>query len=289
MTLSMIVLASALFSLQARAGACVDYDDPTLFTSVSSSSVSESSGLVQSRRYPGFWWTHNDSGDQAAIYAHNPRTGAFMRSRVEGARATDWEDMGIGTCPVSRRSCLFVADIGDNAKSRASVTIYAIPEPELGRTARVELSWNFRYPGGGKNAETLLVHPTTGALYILTKESSGLSELFYVPPEASQTLTEALLVSTVDFSAWSSWDMLATGGAWSPDGESLVVRTYSGIYEWSTDPADPEAHWGEEPLVWNAPDEAQGEAITYGADGNLYTSSEGSPMPINRMRCLQRE
>src|SRR5262245_57051971 len=31
--------------------------------------ISESSGIVESRRYPGVYWTHNDSGNGAEIFA----------------------------------------------------------------------------------------------------------------------------------------------------------------------------------------------------------------------------
>ena len=92
--------------------------------------VKESSGVAVSRAHPGVLWTHNDSADGAYVYATD-LTGAdrgFVR--IEGARAVDWEDIALGPCPARRGACLYIADTGDNDRTRRSVVIYAVPEPD---------------------------------------------------------------------------------------------------------------------------------------------------------------
>ena len=77
------------------------------------------------------------------------------------------------------------------------------------------------------------------------------------------------------------------GGNWNPEGTRLAIRTYTEIWEWETDPMDPEAHWGDAPTIWQAPVEAQGEAVAYMKHGPLVTTSEGTPMPVNIMLCAE--
>src|SRR5436190_1174098 len=113
-----LMFATALFLVQAA------FQSPRLV---------ESSGVAVSRAYPGVLWTHNDSGDGPYLYATDLRgtdRGALL---VPGAQAIDWEDMSLGPCPLAfvppARSCIYLADTGDNLEFRPFVTVYAIPEP----------------------------------------------------------------------------------------------------------------------------------------------------------------
>ncbi len=77
-----------------------------------------------------------------------------------------------------------------------------------------------------------------------------------------------------------------TGGDFSVDGRRVVLRGYLGAWEWDVDLTDPEKHW-KNPPSRRVPIrlERQGEAITYGASGTIYTSSEGRPMPVTQIGC----
>ncbi|OLB68081.1 MAG: hypothetical protein AUI09_01350 [Gemmatimonadetes bacterium 13_2_20CM_2_66_5] len=142
--------------------------------------VIESSGVAVSHAYPGVLWTHNDSGDGPYLYATDLRgtdRGALL---VPGAQAIDWEDIGLGPCPVSflpkAGSCLYLADTGDNLEFRPFVTVYAIPEPPpperagdtLG-TTRAPALVRLRYPDGPHDVEALYVSPRDTALYLVSK------------------------------------------------------------------------------------------------------------------------
>ncbi len=89
--------------------------------------IDESSGLAVGRRANDVFWTHNDSNGKPRLFAFD-RTGKHLgTSRIQGAEAIDWEDMG--SFAVNRHPYLFVADVGDNAKAREHYTIYVVKEP----------------------------------------------------------------------------------------------------------------------------------------------------------------
>src|SRR5215203_6666373 len=87
------------------------YGPPASIAILQNNAVSESSGLVASRRTPGVYWTHNDSGDGPFIYAFDSRGEASGVFRVTGAQARDWEDISAGPGPQSGASYLYIGDI----------------------------------------------------------------------------------------------------------------------------------------------------------------------------------
>ncbi len=150
---------------------------------------------------------------------------------VDGATAVDWEDIAVGppssTVAADRSSStgqtLYLADIGDNGRSRRSITVYRTPEPAVdpssaGTTAHVTAdALSFTYPDGPHDAEALMVDPRSGDLVIVTKDWSlgGHSQVFRAPgdrPAGSTTVLEQ--VATVDLPAGT----LVTGADVSADG-----------------------------------------------------------------------
>ena len=178
------------------------------------SELRESSGLAVSRTQPGVLWSHNDSGDTPTLYAIDLKGRLLARVAVTDAIARDWEDIAMGTCPweeSSGRQCLYVADTGNNDRSRNVLTVFVVLEPTVAEAdpARPLLvqarAFRFRYPGESEDAEAIAVRPN-GDVTIVTKGRTqkisffGVSRvpfwthfwaslLGYVPP--------LLLVSTV--------------------------------------------------------------------------------------------
>src|SRR5690606_10690255 len=91
--------------------------------------VAESSGLAASRSHPGVFWTHNDSGDEAFVFAIDSAGRLLGRVRVTGAENHDWEDIALAPCGDDAGDCLYIADTGNNLGSREEVAIYRVPEP----------------------------------------------------------------------------------------------------------------------------------------------------------------
>jgi hypothetical protein len=138
----------------------------------------EASGVAASRRTPGVFWAHNDSGDPV-IFALDERGAVKGRVRVAGAKVEDWEDIAVGPC--ARGSCLYIGDIGDNSAKRDRITLYRAPEPAPSDAATdgVEV-FHATYPDGAHDAEALFVTPDSD-VFIITKGDPGLVALYRFP------------------------------------------------------------------------------------------------------------
>ena len=249
---------------------------------VQAKDIKEASGIVASRTSRGVLWVHNDSGNAATVFALNTEGRLLGTYRLKGARCRDWEDIAIGPGPDPNGSYLYVGDIGDNEARYPSITIYRVPEPvvdpnrvlgeiEIGPPDAIELT----YPDGPKDAETLLVDPLSGDIYVIAKREF-LSRVYRAarPPSAAKRTAMELV-------ARLPWGF-AVGGDVSPDGHWVIVRGPFNACLWRR----PE---GEE--LWRAFTtegfalrllrERQGEGICFDADGRgFFTIGEQSRPPI---------
>src|SRR5262249_1641925 len=77
--------------------------------------------------------------------------------------------------------------------------------------------------------------------------------------------------------------VLVTGGAVSPDGTRVVLRTYTDAYLWRADDGDvARALTSGSPTRIPLPATRQGEAVTFSPDGrSLLTSTEGRPAAVH--------
>ncbi|HXY70863.1 MAG TPA: hypothetical protein VEH62_15590 [Gemmatimonadales bacterium] len=200
----------------------------------------ESSGVTPSTRRPGVLWTHNDSGDEPRLYATDSAGDDLGSILVAGARNVDWEDLGSGPCPGSPRRCLYPADIGDNFHTRHQIVLYRIaePEPPAGpadtlRSVPLEAATTLRYPDHAHDAEAIVVDPT-GRIFIITKEALGRPRMYRVPPRSAAqpqgTVDTLRPVGELDVQPNLALLRVVTGAAVSPDGVTLVVRTYSSLH-----------------------------------------------------------
>lgn len=240
--------------------------------------MTESSGVVASRRAPGRYWTHNDSDDGAVLYCLDDRAASCGTWTVTGAEAFDWEDIAAGPGPQPDTPYLYVGDIGDNLGVRPSIVVYRVVEPEPGvtpgATARAE-ALTLRYPDGPHDAEALMVHPTSGDVYVVVKEPApGV----YVAraPLAAGTAKAMVKVATLPVGGASALSSV-TGGDISPDGTRVAVCTYAEGYELVL-PAGAAAFddvWAQPVRPLTLGPRPQGEAIAYRSDGRaLVTTSE---------------
>ena len=124
---SLTLLASILVSAAARAAqssapVTCRIDGPV----VSLADLPEASGVAASRLRQNILWSHNDSGEPLVVGVD--ATGAIKELvRPTGTVVEDWEDIAVGPCP--QGSCVYIADIGDNASKRARITVYRFREP----------------------------------------------------------------------------------------------------------------------------------------------------------------
>jgi hypothetical protein len=256
---------------------------------VASPAVVELSGLSASRRNPGVWWAHNDSGDTARVFAFGDDGRDLGVYTLNAASALDWEDIAVGPGPTVTVNYLYVGDIGDNFRVRASVNVYRVAEPavnaaaptppprSLNDVARLTL----RYPDGAHDAEALLVDPSTGDLFIVTKEGSGTSQVFRAPANlAGGSTTTMTQVATVALGA----GQLVTAADVTPEGDVVALRTYGAVTLFERKSGTPlgQAFAGNKCAGATAA-EAQGEAIGFTRDGRGYaTASEGAHPALHR-------
>lgn len=219
------------------------------------------------------------------------RGGVYYRGelglfRSGTAGAIDWEDIAIGPGPAEGQDYIYVGDTGDNGRSRSSVTVYRVAEPGVSAT-QDPLTVNLagvdalpmQYPGPEVyDAETLLVDPASGDIFLVTRdrEGQGVARVFRNPaPHAPGVMVTLELVATI------SLPQVVKGGDVSPAGDAVLLRLPSGYY-W------PRAAGTNLWEAFSVPActvplaaEPQGEALSFAADGlGYYTLSEGIFQPV---------
>ena len=233
----------------------------------------EGSGLAASRRTPGRFWSHNDSGEPE-LFALDRNGRVIGRLSISGAAVDDWEAVAVGPCPSG--SCIYVADIGDNDAKRKRVTIYRIPEPAApsGSVAVADV-FHATYPDGAHDAESLLV-TQEGRLLIVTKGDTGPVSLYRFPNElrTGTTLRLERVGAARDQRPPAENDRI-TDGAVSPDGRWIVLRTTQSLTFYRA-PDLLAGNWREAGRVaLKAVAEPQGEGVTFASHDSLYLMSEG--------------
>jgi hypothetical protein len=86
--------------------------------------IPEASGIVKSRRYPGIFWVHNDSGNPSLLFAIR-RDGRIVREFRLEVPNVDWEDIAIDD-----QGHLYLGDIGNNGGVLPLRAIYRVDEPD---------------------------------------------------------------------------------------------------------------------------------------------------------------
>jgi hypothetical protein len=309
-----VAVAAVALAVAALASACLPPPSPpkppvlaaacahTLVASttgtVASDAVNEASGIAASRRVDGVWWVHNDSGDVARVFAISATGQTLGEYALSGASAIDWEDIAAGPGPSSGVPYLYVGDIGDNGQSRATVQVYRVAEPLVNPATPLSTpatltgvaTLNLRYPDGAHDAEALLVDPTNGELFVVTKDlSGGVAQVYRAPANlAAGSTTTLTKVATVSLGGSQG----VTAADVTPAGDVVALRTYFGVFLYPRAAGTPLAQafsqancTGAAPAFGSGSSaaEPQGEALGFTLDGRGYvTLSEGAHVPLHR-------
>jgi hypothetical protein len=279
------LIRRALAALLVSLGATSPPADP-LLCHLHDPRITESSGVAVG---PGAIWTHNDSGDRARFFALDRSCRTLATYTVVGASATDWEDMARGA------GALWFGDIGDNRSARSEVVVYRVPEPSTRPAVQSvrATAYRFRYDDGPHDAEALMVQPSTGRVFVVTKSFSGKATVYAGPRELSASSTNVLTevgsfrltpTGTPGGPAGLVGQIAVTAADISPRGDRVVMRTYTDAYEWLVAGDDIGAAFEGEPSRTALPETSQGEAIAYDTDGRSWvTTSEGAGAPLHRV------
>ena len=250
----------------------------TLFTTpqpmgeLDNKAIDEASGIVASHRHPGFLYTHNDSGGDPDVFIIDTLGRHHATIRLEGAENKDWEDIAIGPGEDPQSTYVYVGDIGDNDAKREKIQVYRFPEPSGEPVGELKLKaekLTLVYPDGPRDAETLMVDPWTGDLFILSKRdtSNTLYKASVDQLEKVETVLEKVTKIPVT---------MAVGGDISADGKQILIKNYWAVYYWERAEGEsvPEA-LAKKPLLLPYKPEPQGEAIGFSTSGDrYYTLSE---------------
>lgn len=254
--------------------------------------LTELSGLAYSRRHAGALYGHNDSGDRARFFALDERGTRLGEFAVQGASATDWEDMAAGACANGADPCLYFGDTGDNAMSRTLYTVYRVPEPDALGTPGAPLQgtlsaerFDFVYPDGSHNCEALVADPSDPTRVWVVLKASGRAEVYRVPLRAGQRST-AERVGELAIPTAAGSTFLVTAADAHRCAPRLLVRTYGDVLEFVAPEGSPfEARFAAPGRVLEAPPDVQGEAIAYRPTGGFLTGSEGAASNLHRAAC----
>jgi hypothetical protein len=233
-------------------GAASGPDDPAYSVDFAyrDPAIVEASGLVVR---DGLFVTVNDSGDGGRIFA--------VDGSGETVGTTSWADEPTDTEALAPAGDgeVWVGDIGDNPGSRSSITVLRVPVGPGDRTVE-PAAYELVYPDGAHDAETLLAHPRTGQLFVVTKDIFG--GTVYAAPRALSAERPNELTAVVDTKAF------VTDGSFFPDGRSYVLRDYgtAAVYSFPDH---------ERLASFRLPSQQQGEGIAVAEDGSVHLNTEG--------------
>jgi hypothetical protein len=252
-------------------------------------SLRETSGVAFSRARKGVLWSHNDGGHDPVLFALG-RNGELLGTlALSGARNRDWEDLATGSC--EQGSCIYVADTGDNQEVRERIVLYRIPDPGLPTGAPVTAhAFPMILPEGPRDVEALFLLPGE-EVYLLSKGRSDRATLYRYPPplraEAVVTLQPVQGLSDGPLSLPAQ----ITGADASPDGRTVVVRSYQGLRFFRVQDGRLSPVPGGQ-VDLRTLHEIQGEGVAMGPGGLIALSSEGGPgggtASLRFLRCSPR-
>ena len=187
----------------------------------------EASGIVKSRRHPGIFWVHNDSGNPPLLFAVR-RDGRIVRRFRLAIPNLDWEDIAIDD-----QGHLYLGDIGNNLGLLQVRTIYRLDEPDPSppedkdrdrplaatRTVSCMLPASNRFDAEG------LVHDRGTAIVVAKTCDGREAELFAVPIDPPPAGSAPVPVRPIG--RLPGFTEPATGADLSADGTLLAVCSYA--------------------------------------------------------------
>jgi hypothetical protein len=227
---------------------------------------------------------HNDSGNDAELFAVGVDGRRLLRAPLP-TELLDAEDIATAPCPDDAAvPCLWIADTGNVARDAGDQAIVVVREPEVqfglpAQTVAIEevLRFPVEFPGAAVDSEALVVAPDASALFLFEKVDAATARVFRLDaPFDALTASEVGTLQSPGIGVPNG--LMITGADLHPSGSQLVLRLYTGSWEYRFGAGEDPSDIGDvDPvLVTLGPlDEPQGEAIAYDEEGiGLWTVSE---------------
>lgn len=287
-TASTWVVACCASAIAIAANTGVKFADAINAGNINIPGLSEVSGCAASHVNEGIFWMHNDGSHAPGFYAVS-KTGLNKGFFTHwGASDMDAEDIAVGPGPVAGQSYIYLGDIGDHGASRTSTHVYRMVEPKIGTTSPTLTAerFTFKYPGGARDAETLMVDPRNGDVYVVgkreTAEEGNPVYRFAAPLSHGGTYTGEEVARI-----HQQW---LVGGDISFDGSRILIKTLDQTFLWlRKDGESVGSALSRKPVAVPTANEPQGEAICWDAQGvDYYTTSVGSNQPLHHFKNTDR-
>jgi hypothetical protein len=294
LTLSLMATA---WNASAQCTGCAQYGPSQMWTSNITSAVTDASGLAVSAKNPGIFWTHNDSGGDPFLYAVNTNGLPLAMYDISADSLVDFEDMAIGPGPSANTPYLYLGDIGVGGLgtlTRQSVRIFRAAEPQVPSSLALGIQslapverFTLTYPDGSYDADTMIVDPITGDIFIGAKQT-GATRIYRA------SLAGAQDGANVRLELVATTTLGTSGGTISADGSRIILRNERKARLWFRCPGESVgtalARDSETiPLVPTA-FETNGEAIAFLPDGSGYLtlgdSVVGPPLFFFPLNCV---
>jgi hypothetical protein len=239
--------------------------------------IPEASGIVKSRRHPGIYWVHNDSGNAPLLFAIRGDGRLVRQFRLEIPNI-DWEDI-----TTDDSGHLYLGDIGNNTGVLPVRAIYRVDEPDPAVAAEkpllasavsfYALSRSNRFDAEG------LVYDRGAAILVAKYRDGQEAELFSVPLEPPAPLPRPARPQAMG--RLRGFVEPATGAGLSTDRTLLAVcsTTVTRIYRRASGQSTPWQLAGEvgysaapiEGIAWDGRD-----LVLVAEGGGLYRVSEAT-------------
>ncbi len=265
----------------------------------------ENSGVARSRL------AANGAGDDGHLWhiSDSPANRMMAQRISDGAGRGEWTLTGatisdledIGSAVIGGTAYLYLADIGDNANARSTINIFRVVEPTITGSNSSTAAFEqivCEYPAGSvpshKDAETLIVDPDTGDIYIVTKRITP-ARCYRLAHQASYSGTQTLEYlgeiwtgPFTDDATGPSTGGYVVGGSISDDGKIVVLKNYQDVFVFVREdkgatsiydamtaaPLIVEGYVGGERPSSHPNNEPKGEGVCFLANGDLVTTSE---------------
>lgn len=199
------------------------YTEPILLTQLTSE-ISETSGIFY---HEGNLWTHNDSGDDAILYAIDMNSGEVIhRVVIANVPTVDWEDITLDD------DYVYIGDIGNNSGNRKDLSIVKLPLSELMNDTAFATVMYFNYldqtdfssqpENNDFDAEAIVA--LGDSLYIFSKNWKNLKSRVYALPKSFEQYT-ASVVSILSING------LVTGADYSQEENAIILCGYNKLLQ----------------------------------------------------------
>ncbi|MCI0514973.1 hypothetical protein L0128_17295 [candidate division KSB1 bacterium] len=252
---------------------------PEPFSKIKARFVDECSGMVRSRQHADVYWIHNDSGDEARIFAINQQgeliqpanTLEYRGIPIADARNIDWEDI-----TTDDSGNLIIGDTGNNDNRRQDLAIYLLSEPDPTdsgvvppKKIRFYYPDQHEFPPEKRNFDAEAIFWANGKIYLLTKHrSDNDTKLYRFDSLHDSEPNQLTLLDTFNILGQ------VTAADASPDGKKLAVLTYNAIWMFESVEGDDYFHGN---IHWLPIQAGQCEAICFDGD-ILVVSNEGGKL-----------